>query len=200
MKAIEKLKELNACGEAIEWCKDNNIKTLQEAWEKCERGDWMLWLYARLYPDNKREITLAKGHCANTVRSLMKDKRSIAAVDTAIRYGENNATDDELKDAATAAYAAYAAYTAYADDAAYAAAADAATDAAAASYVAYAAAYTAYDAAYAAAADADAACAAYAAAAYDAAYTADADAAKKENQKLTSDICRKYLSIKESEL
>ena len=52
----------------------------------------------------------------------MKDERSIAAVDMAIKYGEGNATDSEL--AAAAAAAAYAA--------AYAAAAYAAYDATAA--------------------------------------------------------------------
>ena len=70
------LKNLNACQEAIDWVGD---KSLQEAWNTCPRGDWMLWLYKRLYPDNLRELTLAKAHCANTVRHLMKDERSLKA-------------------------------------------------------------------------------------------------------------------------
>jgi len=159
MNAIEKLKELEACTEAIKWCKDNDIQTVQEAWEKCERGDWMLWLYYNLCPDDIIGITLAKGHCANTVRHLMKDERSIKAVDTAIRYGEGKATDNELKAASDAA--------AYASDAAASASASAAY---------------ASDAAYACAAD------------------AYATFAKKETQKLTAEICRKYLKLKESEL
>ena len=72
----------------------------------------------------------------------MKDERSIAAVDMAIKYGEGNATDSELDAAADAAYDATAdAYDAYAAD-------YATVDAAAA--------YAAVAAAYAAAADADA--------------------------------------------
>ena len=72
----------------------------------------MLWLARKLDID-KRVVTLAKGHCANTVRHLMKDERSMAAVDMAIKYGEGNATDSELAAAAAAAYAAaYAAYAA----------------------------------------------------------------------------------------
>ena len=63
----------------------------------------MLWLARKLNID-KRVLTLAKGHCANTVRHLMKDERSIAAVDMAIKYGEGNATDSELAAAADAAY------------------------------------------------------------------------------------------------
>ena len=40
----ELLLKLDACPEAIKWVGD---KTLQEAWDTCKRGDWMLWLYAR---------------------------------------------------------------------------------------------------------------------------------------------------------
>ena len=158
----ELLIKLNACNEAREWASN---KSIDEIWATCHRGDWMLWLARKLNID-KRVLTLAKGHCANTVRHLMKDERSIAAVDMAIKYGEGNATDSELAAAADAAYDATAAY-------------------AAAAYAAYAtAAYAAYaTAAYAAAA-------AYSAAAYDA--TADA---RKQSQQETAEICRKYIPL-----
>ena len=193
--------KLNACNEAMEWAGD---KTWEEIYRTCHRGDWLLWLFKQTNPNDLRLLTLAKGHCANTVRHLMKDERSIKAVDAAIAYGEGRIDIEELNNAATTAdaYAAAdaAAYAAYATDAyadAYAAAAAAAyaTDAAAAAYAtdAYADAYDAADAA----AYADA----YAAAAY-AAYATDADAyaaaaaAKKNNQQQTADICRQYLPIK----
>ena len=122
------LKKLNACSDARKWAGDMNI---EEVVEKCHRGDWLLWLAKRIEIDH-RKLTLAKGYCANTVRHLMKDQRSIDAVDAAIAYGEGKISDEELSSAAYAAYAA--------DAAAYAAA-----DAA------YAAAYAAADAADAAA-------------------------------------------------
>jgi len=134
MKAKDLLKKYEACNEAIKWADE---MTVQEAWEACERGDWMLWIYAKMYPDNLRELTIAKGHCSNTVRHLMKDERSINAVDAAIEFGEGKINKEILN--------------------AYASAADAA----------------------------------YAAAAADADYAA----AKKENQKQTADICRKYLKL-----
>ena len=163
--------KLNACNEAMEWAGD---KTWEEIYRTCHRGDWLLWLFKQTNPNDLRLLTLAKGHCANTVRHLMKDERSIKAVDAAIAYGEGRIDIEELNNAATTAdAAAYAAYAAAYADAADAAAADAAA--------AYAAAY-----AYAAAA------AAYAAAAADAVYTA----AKKNNQQQTADICRQYLPIK----
>ena len=157
----ELLNKLNACKDAREWAGD---KSWQEIYNTCHRGDWLLWLFKRTNPDDLKLLTLAKGHCANTVRHLMKDERSLKAVDAAIAFGEGKISRDEL-DAAADAYVAYVAYavSAAADDAAYA-----------------------YSAAYAASA---AAAAAYAAAA-NAAYVA-----KKENQQLTADICRKYLPI-----
>lgn len=193
--------KLNACNEAREWAGD---KTWEEIYRTCHRGDWLLWLFKQTNPNDLRLLTLAKGHCANTVRHLMKDERSIKAVDAAIAYGEGRIDIEELNNASTTAdAAAYAAYAAAYADAADAAAAYAAAYAYAAAAAAYAAAATAYAAtyAYAYAADADTytADAAVAVAAY-AAADADADAvytaAKKNNQQQTADICRQYLPIK----
>jgi hypothetical protein len=152
----ELLIKLDACDEAQEWAKN---KSWEEIYNTCHRGDWLLWLFKKTNPDDLQLLTLAKGHCANTVRHLMKDERSIKAVDTAITFGEGKATREELDADAAYAYAAYA------------------------------------DAAFAADADAAAYAAAYAAAAYTDAYAAAYAAAKKENQQLTADICRKYLPI-----
>ena len=157
----ELLNKLNACKDAREWAGD---KSWQEIYNTCHRGDWLLWLFKRTNPDDLQLLTLAKGHCANTVRHLMKDERSLKAVDAAIAFGEGKISRDELDAAAASDGAAYAAVSAAADDAAYAA----------------------YDD------DADADAAADSAAYANAAANA---AAKKENQQLTADICRKYLPI-----
>ena len=172
----EFLKKRVACEDGYKFAKD---LTLEEFLNTCERGDWILWLFTNTNPDSLKELTLAKGHCANTVRHLMKDERSIKAVDTAIAFGEGKATRDELDSAYTAANVSYASAYAVSYAVAYA--------------VAYAAAAAANAAADAAADAVDAAASAYAAA-YAYAY-ADADAAKKENQKQTADICRKYLPL-----
>jgi len=163
----EKLIELKACGEAVEWVGD---KSFNEAWATCERGDRMGWLAEKVGHD-KRERVLAAGHCANLVRHLMTDERSTKAVDVAIAYGEGRATDDELEIASAAASDAAASAAAYA-------AADAAYSAASAS-AAYA--YAAY-AAYSAAADA----------AYSAAYSARREALSK-----CADIYRQYINKEE---
>lgn len=70
MTIQEKLVELRACEDARKWAEG---KTMQEIWDTCHRGDWMLWLWVRIYPDDLRTLTLAKGHCAATVLHLMPE-------------------------------------------------------------------------------------------------------------------------------
>jgi len=150
--------------------------TLEQFLNTCQRGNWILWLFTKTNPDSLRELTLAKAHCANTVRHLMKDERSKRAVDVAIAFGEEKATREELKDAAKAADVAvhitdsnaywYAALSAYA--AAYA------TNVDQGAHSCFNAAHTAADAAHAA---------------------ESAEDAEKQNQKQTADICRKYLPL-----
>jgi len=160
-KLIIKLRELNACKEAIEWLSSQT--TLEQAWENCTRGDWLLWLVAALRVD-ERKLSLAKGLVAKEITYLMDDKRSKTAVQAAIDYGKNEISRNELEKAALAAddadAIAYAdanaaIYVAFATDAAATAAdADAITadvDADAAAHVADAAAYVATIAADAAA-------------------------------------------------
>ena len=130
----ETLKEMSACLEAVEWVGD---RTLEQAWAECERGDWMFWLAQKKNVDLKT-LTLAKVKCARLVQHLMKDERSLKALDVAENFALGKATREELDDAAYAA--AYAANAAYANaaaanaaaNAAYAAYADAATSVAAA--------------------------------------------------------------------
>ena len=120
----EYLHSVDACAAAIEWAGD---KPIEQVVTECHRGDWLLWLASKC-DIGLQPLTLAKGHCANTVRHLLKDDRSIKAVDTAIAFGEGRATREELDAAYAAAYAAaraaaYAAAAASARAAAYAAAA-----------------------------------------------------------------------------
>ena len=117
MKTFKKyLHSVNACQTAIDWAGD---KTIEQVVADCHRGDWLLWL-AKKCGVELQPLTLAKAHCANTVRHLMTDERSIKAVDVAIAFGQGRASRDELD---TAAHAADAARTAaYASAAAYAAA------------------------------------------------------------------------------
>ena len=55
---IEHLESFGACQPALEWCRDQPDQ--QTAWNKCKRGDWMIWLLSRLSlgPRSKSRRTL----------------------------------------------------------------------------------------------------------------------------------------------
>ena len=131
MKAT-KLEKLNACPDAIEYVKTQ--KSTKSAWKNCERGDWMLWLAKKLNV-NDRKLTLAKARCADQVRHLMKDQRSIDTLDACYKYARGEISRKELNVYSDNAYAAYTASSAT-------------TAATYAAYAAFAAAYTAVDTAY----------------------------------------------------
>ena len=147
MKAwIRPIKKLGACSEALEWAEDYD--NLQDAWDKCERGDWMLWLLGKQAgipeSDSRKKLVLAACQCARLTLPYVKEGegRPLKAIETAEAWAhsEGGVTLIDVRDAAYSAYAAaYAAYSAYA--AAYAAYA---------AYSAYATAYAATAAAYAA--------------------------------------------------
>lgn len=131
----------NACAEARAWIIG---KTWEEVYAKCDKASWLIWVFARTQPD-KRLVVRAAGTIANTVRHLMQDPRSIAAVDAALAYGRGEIGYRELNAAADAAYtAAYSAYSTY--TAANAAAYTAAYSAEFSSDAAYTATYTAANA------------------------------------------------------
>ena len=96
----EELQRLHACSEAVEWVGD---RTLEQAWNECERGDWMLW-FAQMKRVDMRKMTLAKARCVRLVMHLMKDERSRNAVEVAERFGLGKATREELEEARTAAF------------------------------------------------------------------------------------------------
>ncbi len=117
------LKELNACQPAQDWAKD---KSIEEVIDTCHRGDWLLWLAKKINVPLKT-LTLAKVKCAQTVIYLMKDERSLKALEVAEKFAlTDEVTLDDLcfarknADAANAANAAANAANA-ADAAAYAA-------------------------------------------------------------------------------
>jgi len=149
---IQWLKQFEPCQEALEWSVKTDYETAQQAWELCERGDWMLWLIKRNIEletgskDHKRLVAVvckcarlaeqwmpAKSiHCLEQVEKwcngdmsidLIKVRKSAVSADAdAFDYAAIHAAD-------AAAYVAYAAYAA--DVAAYAVDAfDYATDAA----------------------------------------------------------------------
>jgi hypothetical protein len=71
MKWLEELEKLGTCKEALDWAKAGKFKTLKQAWEKCGRGDWMLWLWSKhpnqVTPAIHRKMVLCACEIARTV-------------------------------------------------------------------------------------------------------------------------------------
>ena len=105
----ELLIKLNACKKAQVWAEG---KSWQEIYTTCHRGDWLLWLFKKTNRGDLKLLMLVKAYCADTVRHLMQDSRSTNAIDVAIKFGNDQATREELNNAAADAAAAYAAHAA----------------------------------------------------------------------------------------
>lgn len=106
---ITKLKEMDACQEAVEWA--SAFGSLQEAWDNCSRADWMLWLveYAPAHPANtQQQIVRLACAIARTALSYIPDgeMRPLQAIETAEAWAEGKKTKEDCNAAEAAARAA----------------------------------------------------------------------------------------------
>jgi hypothetical protein len=129
----EHLKQLGACPEAMVWLGD---RTARQAWDECERPDWLLWWAGRTPVNDKVPIVRAACDIARTVLHLAPagDDRPRLAIEAAERWcaEPSAAASDAASDAAWAAARAARAASDAARAAAWAASAaawDAASDA-----------------------------------------------------------------------
>ena len=106
------LKAIGACKEAVLWAKD--YKTLRSAWEACERGDWMLWLCAKMEGkkgwSTRQQIVLVACDCAELVLPIYEkkypdDKRVRNCIEVTRKWANGKATIEEVRQARRAAYA-----------------------------------------------------------------------------------------------
>jgi hypothetical protein len=98
------LKQLDACEESILFAKD--YENLIDAWNNCQKGDWMLWFATKIFIDDKKML-LARALCANTVRHFMKYEKMMLALDTAIGYANDKFTFEEFDNARKNAFGPY---------------------------------------------------------------------------------------------
>lgn len=99
------LHEIEFSEPAIVWAQGKDLETF---WNTCERGDWLIWLLTSLenYVANS-QLRMIAVKCAREVQHLIKDERSINALDVAEKYANGQATDAELDAARAAAAAAW---------------------------------------------------------------------------------------------
>jgi hypothetical protein len=126
------LQKHNACREGAAYARTQ--KSLAEVWDNCPKLEWLFWMLAKQPNKPEKELRLFAVWCARQVQHLMKDKRSLDALDVAERFALGKASVEELRaawDAArgSAGSADAAWYAAWAAGAAGAAALGAARDA-----------------------------------------------------------------------
>jgi hypothetical protein len=145
MSFEQQLIEMDAHQEVIDWVED---RTLEQAWNDCNRGDWMLWLLEKMegkegWLDEKEIMVLGCWCARRTLKYVPEEEtRPLKAIEAKEAWTRGEITREEM---VLASDAAWAAAKTDALDASFAAANDAAL--AAANDVAY---VIANDAAYAA--------------------------------------------------
>jgi len=90
MTAYERLYKFNPCYPSF-----LRERTVEQAVADCKKGSWMLWAYAKLYPDNILQLTLAKALCAETAYDLMSADGK-ALVKAALFYAQGKLNTHSL--------------------------------------------------------------------------------------------------------
>ena len=125
---ITHLSEISACSDAVAWVREAKSESLEAAWLKCERGDWMLWYAGKkagpVGDEKRKKLVLAACACARLGLPTFEKRYPgndvmRVCLDTAEKWTRNKATLEALQVSRRNCYAA-------ADAAAYAAAAYAA--------------------------------------------------------------------------
>lgn len=95
------LQKHNACREGAAYARTQ--KSLAEVWDNCPKLEWLFWMLAKQPNKPEKELRLFAVWCARQVQHLMKDKRSLDALDVAERFALGKASVEELRAARDAA-------------------------------------------------------------------------------------------------
>src|SRR3970282_121030 len=97
----------DACKEALDWAKTTN--SLQEAWNTCKKGNWMLWLlnWNKLRLQKiMRDAYAAADDAADAAADAADDAADAAAIDAAYAAATDADVATDATDADDAAEAA----------------------------------------------------------------------------------------------
>ncbi len=130
MNALDILRALGACDDALEWVEAQPDQSREALWRECQRADWMLWYLGTLVDRDgygskvHRRVILIACLCARTASIHWRDPSCERAVSLAERWawGDKSVTCEELRAASVAVVYSNHAHDAAAD-AAHAAAA-----------------------------------------------------------------------------
>jgi hypothetical protein len=110
------LNDLGACREARRWARG---RTLREAWDACERGDWLLRLAGTTGVNRRKLVLVACGFARNVRKHVPAgEHRHLKAIEAGEAWARGGGPPSEAE-AEAAEVAAYAAEAAHAAEAAY---------------------------------------------------------------------------------
>ncbi|MDE2099233.1 MAG: hypothetical protein KGL39_18410, partial [Patescibacteria group bacterium] len=83
------LRKLHACSEATAWVAGRD---LDQVWNACHRGDWLLWLVGRMADEpgwpTRQQVALAACDCAESALQFIEpgEDRPRAAIEMARKW------------------------------------------------------------------------------------------------------------------
>ena len=94
---VEDLQKIGACSEAVDFVAKNKYD-LKQAWNKCERADWMLWLACKKEMFTRRDRIHAICDCAETaLKHIPKGEHRPRLAIEAVRVYADNPTTENLE-------------------------------------------------------------------------------------------------------
>ena len=92
---------IGACREALRWVNNRGITTLQEAWEQCQRADWLVWLAARVgVPETTLVLLLTLLARPVVPQILPGHKRLLECLALAEAWARGEVPSDKLREQA----------------------------------------------------------------------------------------------------
>ena len=102
MDYIEKIVELEACDSSINWLESHNFPTLQDAWNACERGDWMSWLIEHTMEEvgdmeQHEKLVLAFIECLGLCKEMIPEDLMERATETALASVRKEVSSEDVR-------------------------------------------------------------------------------------------------------
>jgi len=92
---VEFLEKHRACAPGLNWAKAN-CKTLQEVWDTCPKGEWLVWLAMIQGVLDETVLRRFACFCARQVWHLLTDDGYKKAIETAEAFCDGKATRRDL--------------------------------------------------------------------------------------------------------
>lgn len=100
MNYIEKIAMLEACDSSINWLESLNLPTLQDAWNACERGDWMSWLIEHTMKvgdtAQHEKLMMAFIECLGLCKMMIPEDLMERATETALAFVRREVSAEDI--------------------------------------------------------------------------------------------------------